>query len=390
MGIKDFYEAVNDIAPNACHIVGFSILSGMRIAVDVSIFLYKYLKSAGDDRWIDTFISLQCVLKKNGIKAIYVFDGPNFPIEKKNEQERRRGEWEKVKNKLAVAKEITELIYNTYVGTMSPIDDEKLISDVKAILGEKNIVNFENPLEVCDILKKTIKKYEVQTSPITKEHTQLAKDCISMLGGIQLQADGEAEKLCAELCVAGVVDAVLSEDTDVVVYGTPILLSRIDMKKESVNFLAINDILAESNWTYDQFRDLCILLSCDYNDRVVGLPPPNNSETDEYGYGKCTKHATHVNKKKSCPIGVKSAVCMIDAYKCLEKVEERLEDPEPLNYRRCRELFTPSSSVPKIIKNTESSLDEEKVKEFLKNYKCNISYAFISRAFESPKISYIV
>ena len=48
-----------------------------------------------------------------------------------------------------------------------------------------------------------------------------------------LTAIGEAEKMCAKLSIDNLVDAVLSEDTDVLAYGAPNFMSKIDTYQDT-------------------------------------------------------------------------------------------------------------------------------------------------------------
>ena len=95
------------------------------------------------------------------------------------------------------------------------------------------------------------------------------------MGLAYLQALGEAETLCAYLAIKGQVDAVLTEDTDVMAYGTPVMLAFKDLKvtDEQVYGLHHKNILKDLEMNHEEFRDLCILLSCDYNERVKGFVP---------------------------------------------------------------------------------------------------------------------
>lgn len=375
MGIKDFYPTLEDICPNAViSDVPLSKFSGYRIAIDVSIFLYKFVKTAGSDRWFDTFILFVCILKRNGIKCVFIFDGPNPPIEKKSEQDRRRAEGAKITSKLAVAKALLAKIVKENIPTSKQLSPE-LKEEAHLLLDSTRSKapppNYSDVFDVAQCLKVSIGKWEKQSEPIKPEYSMLAKEFIDIMGLSYLQADGEAETLCAHLCRHGEVDAVLSEDTDVLVYGTPIFMSKIDIAKGTVTVIRFEDICEQTKFTEEEFRDLCILLTCDYNDSVKGFPPAP---------GCCTKHAKHVNNKKSIGIGAKAAVCMIDVYRTLEEVEKHLEDAEPLNYKRCRELFTlPPFDITDFSKRVlpiSTSIDEERLQVFLKriNARTNLKY----------------
>ena len=90
MGIKDFYKLIKEQTPEQIHKYHLSEFRGYRFAIDISIFLNKYIRSAGEGLWMSTFFNFLCILKKHGIKSVCVFDGPNPPKEKLEEQQKRR------------------------------------------------------------------------------------------------------------------------------------------------------------------------------------------------------------------------------------------------------------------------------------------------------------
>ena len=247
MGIQDFYKAIELMCGNITSVHGFSDFAGYRIAIDISIFLYKTIRSCGPVKWIDQFIVFLCLIKKSGIKAVCIHDGPNPPPEKKAEQERRRAEVEKTVAKLKRARKIYQQIKDEYIPTSVPVEGD-METDIRKILGRKrgksiDVVNYNDPHDVAAALKEAIEKYENQTLPITSVFKKTAKELIELMGIAQIDAPGEAEAWCAYLCVRGHVDAILSEDSDTLAYGAPILLSKIDLGKGTVSVLQMKDIL---------------------------------------------------------------------------------------------------------------------------------------------------
>jgi flap endonuclease-1 len=326
MGIQDFYAVVGEHAPESMVKMKMSELRGVRVAVDVSIFLNKYVKSAGTERWLDSLTLLLCTLKKHGIKPVCIFDGPNPPVEKKAEQQRRRAEAAKAKAKIDRGLELCSILRDEYVGEDAKPLSETMINEVRAVMGRSQItVKWSDPYDVLTCLKVCLEKKQRQNLPILPIYAVRAKELIEIMGFSYFQAPGEAESLCAGMCCAGMVDAVLSEDTDVLAARAPFLLSKIDLQDETVVAVSYDEILRGLDFTADEFTDLCIMLSCDYNSRVSGYPPDGKK------------------RKKPTPIGAKGAFLMVSEHRRLEVIEDHLTDPGPLNYRRCRELFTPPS-----------------------------------------------
>uniref|UniRef100_G3PT42 Zgc:110269 n=1 Tax=Gasterosteus aculeatus TaxID=69293 RepID=G3PT42_GASAC len=102
-------------------------------------------------------------------------------------------------------------------------------------------------------------------------------DCLQLLkllGVPVVQAPGDAEALCAWLVKQGTADAVASEDMDTLPFGGNILIRQLNAKKDSeVVEYSLNKLLEKLQISHEEFVDLCILLGCDYCDKIAGLGP---------------------------------------------------------------------------------------------------------------------
>ncbi len=361
MGISDFYAVLKEHCPDVLITVNLNDLSGIAVAVDISIFLNKFVKTAGSQRWVDLFILLLCNLKKHGIKPVCIFDGPNPPPEKKHEQDRRRAEAAKKRDRIDQGKNLVKKI-EALNKANKPIDDE-VKDEVKVIIGprrgKRQNVNYSDPEDILACLRDSVDKMEIQNLPILPEYAIKAKEIIQIMGFASFQADGEAEALCAGMCHCGLVDAVLSEDTDVLAIGAPYLLAKIDLSKQTVVAISYKDILDALEFLPEEFRDLCILLGCDYNERVKGYPPD----------GK--------NRKKPVSIGRVGAFHMINEYRRLEVAEQYMVDSDPLIYQRCRELFTPPDTLPDISIPYNRPIDQPALMDFLGRNGVKMSVKYI-------------
>jgi flap endonuclease-1 len=138
---------------------------------------------------------------------------------------------------------------------------------------------------------------------VTPTHVEECKKLLGLMGMpvVQAPAGGEAEAQCAELCRAGKVFAVGSEDMDALTFGASVLLRHltfsearklpiveIELPKGACvcphrrgGVCALARSLAHSpiertpvleglGLTMEQFIDLCILAGCDYCDTIRG------------------------------------------------------------------------------------------------------------------------
>jgi 5'-3' exonuclease len=388
MGIMKLYDVIKRHCGKEILLhLKFEQLFGFKIAVDISIFLYKFIKALGDETivdrpyWVNNFIEFLVTLKKHGVIVICVFDGPSPPIEKKTEQERRRVEFERIKtNKIRVE----ELL--NYIREQIKIDKKKrepipqdVMEDIQRFTKSKKgpKVDLEDIFSIRAALAKSLERLSKQSLPITEKHKNIAVEIVQSFGFSYILADGEAETVCAQLCLEGIVDGVMSEDTDVLAYGTPLFFSKIDIINETVQCIILEDVLNGMSLNVDEFRDLCILLRCDYNKyykgektQIVGYPPDGRK------------------RKKAIQIGPVHAYTMIQIGRRLEKVEEYLIDSDVLNYHRCRELL--SVDFEKRVEPINKRIpDKNRIKKLLKENQCLIKYETVIKFWEPTKCELI-
>nr|QBK85589.1 MAG: flap endonuclease [Marseillevirus LCMAC101] len=379
MGINHLFDLVRAECPEQLVTYRFDELFGWRVAVDISIFLYKYTRAAGPEKWINPFIILLCTLKKNGIKTVCIFDGKNSPKEKEMERKHRRIETQKQKDRMKLCEEMRERLIKDFLPTNVPIEgrikDEckRLICPAK---GRIDTTDYRSGDDVVNALTETYNKLDFQTQPITEEHQKMAQKIVKLLGLACFVADGEAETLCAYLAIKGEVDAVLTEDGDILTYGTPLMLrfgNKHKLGDGRLEGIHTELLLEALNLNQEEFRDLCILLRCDYNrwnGEVKGYPPDGR------------KH------KVPKLIGQKAAWTMVQEYRRLEEVSKYLIDPDPLIFRRCRELFTIPKSVETEMVPLNKPIKMKKLIKFIEEYKVTISLDYILNCWKPPQITF--
>ena len=85
--------------------------------------------------------------------------------------------------------------------------------------------------------------------------------------------EAESEKICALMCINGQVDAVLSEDTDVLAYGTPKFLFNLNTASQVLTEIRFDNVINSLEIEREKFLDFCILCGTDYNKRIRGIGP---------------------------------------------------------------------------------------------------------------------
>jgi flap endonuclease-1 len=262
MGIKDLNPFLKGISPDLINEQLLSKFSGKKVAVDTSIYLYKFLYK--NDRFIESFFKQINRLKANNITPIYIFDGKP-PIEKMEEIKSRQDKKMYYMEKIAeLNNQITQFNENPPV-KVTEIEDVKDNNDLDDVNVKLDKIQLQEQLE----------KFQKKLIIVTKEHIRSLKYFFDLLNIKYIQADCEADIICSKLCENGIVDMVLSDDMDLLASGSRIVLRNFNMNSNKISVYDIDRILQTLDINYNQWIDFCILCGCDYLKRVRGLGPKN-------------------------------------------------------------------------------------------------------------------
>jgi 5'-3' exonuclease len=267
MGIKNLHKILKKYAPDVYVEHHLSEYAYKKVAIDISLYLFKY-KAVFGDKWLSSFLEMICCLRRNEVHPLFIFDG-KAPQEKKKEQDARKEQRDKMKMRLSTLEEDFETYKTTGVLTetlrefYTKIENEKPMRLLGKTTQKLSISMIENELE-------KLRSYNIG---ISKKDTQTLKEMLDVLCVPNIVAPGEAEAYASHLCLNGIVDMVLSEDTDVLVYGTPIFLTKLNASTGMVTEIAFETVLKELEMTHEEFVDMCILCGSDYNDTMKGVGP---------------------------------------------------------------------------------------------------------------------
>ena len=142
MGIRDLNNFLKRTAPESIKNVHLSELRGKRVAIDTSIYFYKFLYK--NPRFIESFFQQISRLRTHNITPIYVFDGKP-PEQKRDEIISRKNKKDEYKNKIKLIKEQLE-----------NIDKEPTIPIDNNIIGE---VTEEDVPKTKAQLEEDLRKY---------------------------------------------------------------------------------------------------------------------------------------------------------------------------------------------------------------------------------------
>jgi 5'-3' exonuclease len=227
MGIKYLNRHLQSNCSNSIKQISLRELSGKKIVVDTSIYLYRFL---GENALLENFYLMISIFREHNIIPLFVFDGKP-PKEKEDLLKQRK-----------LGKKEAETKYKELKTKLEEVSDD-----------EKK--------ELEDTMLSLKKEF------IRLHHTDIenVKLLIQAYGISYIEAPGEADKLCAKMVCKHKAYACLSEDMDLFVYGCPRVLRYLSLLKKKAVMYDLKGILNDMKMTFDEFQSICIVSGTDYN-----------------------------------------------------------------------------------------------------------------------------
>ena len=318
MGIRHLNRFLRKYAPAIHHSKSLDEYRGQTWAIDTYIYLYAY-KIRHRSRWLSTFLKMILQLLDAGIQPVFVYD-THAPPEKRDCQEQRRTDRRKTVDQITL---IESALGRYNDGNATPDDLQLLRTTLeqqddgqmkKLLTYETDIQNLINTTMIDIYLAKLHR----QTVSVRGRDVTRSKQLLDVLGIPHIDSENEAETLCAFMSIHGLVDAVLSDDTDVLVYGTPRFISRLDINRGRCLEMCYDEVIAEVGLTSSSFLDFCILCGTDYNQNMYR-------------------------------VGYETAYKLIRQFGSIDAIESGTQhNTSILNHERVREIFAVPSIPPTV------------------------------------------
>jgi len=235
---SSLYDYINHIKKSKCN---NSLNGKIIVAIDFWLYAHKFLHSAKSDNIVMGFCNQIFKFYLSGAIPLYVIDGA-VPIEKEQKVNKRENKREKIKNKISDIDVAIENYVNLDDIAKTQIDIEKLVLKKEKL--QKQIKRVK-PNELSNI----IKLFELMNVPY-------------------IQAEYEADALCAKLYKERIITTCLSDDMDILTLGCG---SMIKIQEGKIYEFNLNHINKKLGYTQDQLIDLCIMFGCDYLQHSVRL-----------------------------------------------------------------------------------------------------------------------
>jgi len=243
MGVRFLNKYLKSNCHHAINEKNFSYFSNKIIAVDASIYIYKYLKT---NNLLEGIYSMIIAFKKHNIKPIFVFDGKSIEqknhliLARKEKKEKARKEYNKL---LEQYNYLTNSFTNSFTNSNAHNENIDILVEKMNIL-KKECIQLKK--EDVTTIKELLKEFQIQ----------------------YLDAENEADTLCVQLVKNNIAYACLSEDMDMFVYGCPRVLRYISVTHEKMVLYDFKKILTILKMNEEIFQIICILSGTDYNDYV--------------------------------------------------------------------------------------------------------------------------
>jgi len=194
--------------------------------------MYRF---AGENALLENMYLMASLFRHYDIHAVFVFDGVPPPQK-------------------------TELIESRRQKKDQAKQQYDIVADQ---LKQRKRTEYYNP-EIAE-LEETMTQLRKKFARLRDCDIANVKELLVSFGFAIIDAEGEADVLCAKLAIKKRVYACLSDDTDMFVYGCPIVLRHISLLNNSVVSYNMTEILKELGLNQQEFKMMCVANGTDYD-----------------------------------------------------------------------------------------------------------------------------
>ncbi|KAJ2159297.1 hypothetical protein GGF46_003133 [Coemansia sp. RSA 552] len=335
MGVRGLMPLLARFAPQCIAMPGEQELRGLAVAVDSNIYVQRYFKGTdgGTDgaRHLRGMRNMAKYMRSLRMTPLFVFDGHGRAQGKDAELARRRGERQRVMHCLDEERRRAQRIRRLKaIGAQLAADDSglgaacskrvspepPLAAAAAAAWLQRTLAELNAKPEprqvtigarmdrmeagVCQLLLFRLgaavsaegsEKADVDAlqrhsaermATLTRRCEAVTSDqigrCVDLIAALGfpthvVEDEAESEVVCARLCRSGVVDAVCSEDLDVVACGARLLRGFFAGDAAPMALIDARRAWAELGLSRESFVDLCILCGTDFSSTLEKVGP---------------------------------------------------------------------------------------------------------------------
>lgn len=103
--------------------------------------------------------------------------------------------------------------------------------------------------------------------------TNHIKDLASVIGIPSITAPSEAEMIAAAMCRDNLVDTVVSNDVDAILFGSPHVTKQLQVSNNRILRVRLEELEIHMQLDLERLRDLAVLCGCDFHEGAKGIGP---------------------------------------------------------------------------------------------------------------------
>ena len=240
MGVKNLSRTIRKVVKTT-HLSKFT---GKTVAIDAMNFMYKVFiprkeSRSGKDTWRSRFETFCLQMKKFNIDPVFVFDADSPLPEKKDEESRRKIQKAQRRKNVRLDLEALRIYFEDGVIT------NRLIHKVNSMFS----TNFSGDTVKNDMLIKYLLKVWRRIMQnrdylfiITSERISEFRELLFKSRYLIVDAEGEGEQYAAYLWRQGIVDIVMSDDSDLVLYNIGAVIHNFQIGNDKVNLYSSSNV----------------------------------------------------------------------------------------------------------------------------------------------------
>jgi len=285
MGIKGlgaFLRSCVD-AQKTWESISLERLRGHRVAIDMLNIFHRHLVSAygilnttvHDEAVrlaLKLFLHILESFVGHGIVPVVVCDGQATKLKTQTQITRRKQTDKYASQQVDSEIRLHKIKEEQTKPKQEPVTEEEALERSEQILVTES--------EIADLKRSIVKcvKGSVRVSDADKAKV---REFVYHLGIPFVQAEGDAEKECAQLVREGHCIAAVSNDTDMLVHGCTAVITELFKPPNSpsryahntAKIVMLSNVLTQLNLSMSAFIDFCIMCGTDYNPNVRGYGP---------------------------------------------------------------------------------------------------------------------
>ncbi|EGW35489.1 uncharacterized protein SPAPADRAFT_69718 [Spathaspora passalidarum NRRL Y-27907] len=152
------------------------------------------------------------------------------------------------------------------------LDHEILKNQIKAT-HTVPISSLETRITEEQLLQEKLQKAKRDSDEVTETMINDVQELLRRFGIPYITAPMEAEAQCAELLKIGLVDGIITDDSDCLLFGGDHVYKNMFNQKQYVECYIKDDIEAKVGLSRDKLIELALLLGSDYTEGIKGIGP---------------------------------------------------------------------------------------------------------------------